>query len=314
MARPLRIQYPGAAYHVTSRGNERKAIFKSRADREKFVDYLQAATQRYGAVIYCYCLMDNHYHLLLETPEGNLSQIMHHINGSYTTYFNVKRKRAGHLFQGRYHAILVEADAYALELSRYIHLNPVRAGIVDRPEEHSWSSYGHYIDGRAKPEWLQTSAVLAHLSSKESEARSRYQTFVEDKLGCSDPSPLQNAVAGTILGCNTFVDMIQRNHFDKSKADRNLPTHRALTRHRSMGQIIEKVDEHIEDKELARKTSIYLCHRYSGEKLRTIGERFGLSDSGVTQASRRLAEKAEKNKFLGQWLREIKKELGVCNV
>jgi REP element-mobilizing transposase RayT len=307
MARPLRIQYPGAAYHITSRGNERKAIFKSRRDREKFVDYLQAATQRYGAVIYCYCLMDNHYHLLLETPGGNLSQIMQHINGSYTTYYNVKRKRAGHLFQGRYHAILVEADAYALELSRYIHLNPVRAGIVKRPEEHSWSSYGHYIDGRAKPEWLQTSPVLAYLSSRESEARSRYRTFVEDKLGCSYPSPLQRAVAGTILGCNVFVDMIRQKHLDNSKADRNLPTHRTLTRHRSMSQIVGKVDEHIEDKEVARKISIHLCHRYSGE-------RFGLSDSGVTQASRRLAEKAEKDKILGQWLREIKEELGMCNV
>ena len=151
MARPLRIQYPGAYYHVTSRGNERKDIFKSRRDREKFLDYLQSATQRYGAVIHCYCLMSNHYHLLLETPEGNLSQIMQHINGSYTTYFNVKRKRAGHLFQGRYHAVLVEADAYALELSRYVHLNPVHAGIATRPEDHAWSSYAAYLDGRAAP-------------------------------------------------------------------------------------------------------------------------------------------------------------------
>ncbi|WP_432823269.1 transposase, partial [Trichloromonas sp.] len=116
MARPLRIQYPGAYYHVTSRGNERKDIFKSRRDREKFLGYLQSATERYGAVIHCYCLMSNHYHLFIETPEGNLSQIMQHVNGSYTTYYNVKRKRAGHLFQGRYAAVLVEADAYALEL------------------------------------------------------------------------------------------------------------------------------------------------------------------------------------------------------
>lgn len=314
MARPLRIQYPGAAYHITSRGNERKDIFKSRGDREKFVEYLRAARQRYGAVIYCYCLMDNHYHLLLKTPKDNLSQIMQHINGSYATYHNIKRKRAGHLFQGRYHAILVEADAYALELSRYIHLNPVRAGMVKRPEEHTWSSYGRYIDGRAQPEWLQTSQILAHLSSKESEARSRYQTFVEDKLGCSYPSPLQKAVAGTILGCNAFVDTIRQKYLDNCKAGRNLPAHRTLTRHRSISQIVGKVHEYIEDKELARKTGIHLCHRYSGEKLRTIGERFGLSDSGVTQASRRLAEKAETDKILGQWLREIKQELDLCNV
>jgi len=124
MARPLRIQYPGAFYHVTSRGNEQQEIFKSRRDREKFCEYLGSASSRYGAIIHSYCLMSNHYHLLLESPEGNLSQIMRHINGAHTTYFNVKRKRAGSLFQGRHKAILVEADEYALELSRYIHLNP----------------------------------------------------------------------------------------------------------------------------------------------------------------------------------------------
>src|SRR5664279_2859353 len=140
MARPLRIEYPGAFYHVTSRGNEQKDIFRSRKDREKFLGYLESAKERYGAVIHAFCLMNNHYHLLLETPSGNLSQIMRHINGAYTTYFNVKRKRAGHLFQGRYKAILVEADEYAKELSRYIHLNPVRVGIVANPEEYRWSS------------------------------------------------------------------------------------------------------------------------------------------------------------------------------
>jgi len=123
MPGPLRIEYPGAFYHVTSRGNERKAIFKSRRDREKFLEYLESASQRYAAIIHIYCLMDNHYHLPIETPSGNLAQIKQHINGAYTTYFNVKRKRSGHLFQGRYRSILVEADAYAKELSRYIHLN-----------------------------------------------------------------------------------------------------------------------------------------------------------------------------------------------
>ncbi len=108
MARPLRIEYPEAFYHVTSRGNERKAIFRNDRDRTKFLSYLETAHERYGAIIHVYCLMDNHYHLLIETPGGNLSQILHHVNGAYTTYFNVKRQRSGHLFQGRYRAILVE--------------------------------------------------------------------------------------------------------------------------------------------------------------------------------------------------------------
>jgi putative transposase len=144
MARPLRITYPDAFYHITSRGNEQKPVFKSRKDRIKFLEYLESATERYNAVIHAYCLMDNHYHLLLETPSGNLSRIMAHINGAYTAYFNRKRDRAGHLFQGRYKAIVVEADEYAKELSRYIHLNPVRAKIVELPEGYEWSSYIYY--------------------------------------------------------------------------------------------------------------------------------------------------------------------------
>ena len=140
MARPLRIAFPGAFYHVTARGNERKAVFKSIRDRQKFIEYLETATERYNAVIHAYCLMDNHYHLLLETPSGNLPQIMQHINGAYTTYFNLKRVRAGHLFQGRYKAILVEMDEYAKELSRYIHLNPVRAKLAE-------TCSGNYLSG-----------------------------------------------------------------------------------------------------------------------------------------------------------------------
>ena len=126
MGRPLRISFPGAFYHVTSRGNERRSIYQTNRDFEKFIGYLESATERYGARIHCFCLMTNHYHLLLETPRGNLQAILHHLNTGYTNYFNTKKKRVGHLFQGRYKAILVEKDHYALELSRYIHLNPVK--------------------------------------------------------------------------------------------------------------------------------------------------------------------------------------------
>src|SRR6266581_1819550 len=180
MARPLRIVYPGAFYHVTSRGNEQKDVFKSQSDREKFFAYLESATERYGAVIHAYCLMSNHYHLLLETPAGNLSQIMGHINGAYTTYFNIKRKRSGHLFQGRFKAILVEADEYAAELSRYIHLNPVRAGITAKPEEYRWSSYRVYIGENKATDWLKTEFILGYFGGKAPAAQKKYREFVED--------------------------------------------------------------------------------------------------------------------------------------
>ena len=161
MARPLRIAFPGAFYHVTTRGNERKTVFKRKRDRERFLEYLETATERYHAVIHAYCLMDNHYHLLLDTPAGNLSQIMHHGNGAYTTYFNVKRARSGHLFQGRYKAILVEKDEYAKELSRYIHLNPVRAKMVEQPEQYEWTRY------RFEPDALALVAAHCHGNRRE---------------------------------------------------------------------------------------------------------------------------------------------------
>jgi REP element-mobilizing transposase RayT len=187
MARPLRITYPGAFYHVTSRGNEQRDVFKSNRDREKFLSYLESSTVRYGAVIHAYCLMSNHYHLLLKTPQGNLSQIMRHINGAYTTYFNIKRKRAGHLFQGRYKAILVEADTYAQELSRYLHLNPVRAAMVAQPEEHPWSSYRYYIGTTTPPTWLNTGFILGCFDN----CRDNYRLFVKERIDKTYESPLK---------------------------------------------------------------------------------------------------------------------------
>ena len=178
MARPLRIEYQGAFYHITSRGNERKDIYKGEQDFIKFLSYLETGVKRYKAVIHVYCLMKNHYHLLLETPRGNLSQIMRHINGAYTTYFNTKRKRTGHLFQGRYKAILVDADEYIGELSRYIHLNPVRAGIVSKPEEYYWSSYQCYIGKKKTPGWLKTDFILGYFGDKTKTARGKYDWFI----------------------------------------------------------------------------------------------------------------------------------------
>ncbi len=132
MARPLRIEYEGAFYHITARGNERKRVFLSKADYEKFLADLRSSAERFSVVIHCYVLMGNHYHLIVETPKANLSSFMHAIQSGYTTYFNTKRGRSGHLFQGRYKSILIDKDAYLLELSRYIHLNPVRARMREK--------------------------------------------------------------------------------------------------------------------------------------------------------------------------------------
>ena len=306
MARPLRIEYPGAFYHVTSRGNERKDIFKSQRDREQFLSYVESAVVRYGAVVHTWCLMSNHYHLLLETPVGNLSQIMRHINGAYTTYVNVKRKRAGHLFQGRYKAILVEADAYALELSRYMHLNPVRAGMVAKPEDYQWSSYRSYIGDSPTPAWLKTDLILGSVGRNASMAPTMYRRFVEDLLGRDYDSPLKDAVASTVLGRVEFVRDVVERHVGQTGAARNLPAVKALAHRPSMEAIIMTIKAELKNCEaLVRNVSLYGCQHYSGATLKDIGVRFGISDSAVSQASRRVALQAETDRQLKKLLARV---------
>ena len=239
MARPLRIAFPGAFYHVTSRGNERKAVFKSKRDREKFLEYLESATLRYEARIHAYCLMDTHYHLLLETPSGNLSQIMRHINGAYTTHFNVKRERSGHLFQGRYKAILVDIDEYAKELSRYIHLNPVRAKMVEAPEEYDWSSYKFYIGKQKSASWLYRDFILGYFDKKVSTAQKRYQDFVTALVDQEYDSPLNEVVSSTLLGSADFIAHIKENFLAAKKPDKELPALKELVKKTSMQDIFE---------------------------------------------------------------------------
>ena len=145
MGRPLRIEFENAVYHITSRGNERKKIYRDDGDKENFLGLLEDYKNRYNFVIHCFVLMDNHYHLVIETLRPNLIKIMHGLNSGYTGYFNKKYKRSGHLFQGRYKAIIVDKENYLLELSRYVHLNPLRAKIINKTKDYKWSSYGGYI-------------------------------------------------------------------------------------------------------------------------------------------------------------------------
>lgn len=308
MARPLRITYPGAFYHVTSRGNERKAVFKSKRDREKFLEYLESATQRYDARIHTYCMMDTHYHLLLETPSGNLSQIMRHINGAYTTYFNVKRDRSGHLFQGRYKAILVDIDKYAKELSRYIHLNPVRAKMVETPEEYDWSSYKLYIGKQGSAKWLCRDFILGYFGEKVSMAQKRYQDFVNAFTDQEYNSPLEEVVSSTLLGGADFIKFIKDSYLSAKKPNKELPALKELVKKPSMRDIFKEVELVIpKDKVLSRNIKMYLCQRYTGHKLKEIGFHFGIGESGVSQACRRVAHKIEKDKKLKKKIERLVK-------
>jgi len=312
MARQLRIEFPGAFYHVTARGNERKAVFKSIQDREKFCDYLESASNRYGAVIHAYCLMDNHYHLLIETPLGNLSKIMQHINGAYTTYFNIKRQRSGHLFQGRYKSILVEIDEYAKELSRYIHLNPVRAKMVKTPEEYQRSSYRYYVDKKKAPKWLYRDFILGYFGKRLSISQRKYKEFVHSLVGEDYDSPFADVISSVILGSSEYAQAIKDQFLKKKPQDRELPALTELVDRPGIRAISEMVDSVIQtDDKLAKQIKLYFCHQYSGLKLQEIGDYFGIGQSGVSQASRRFVDKIKINKKLLKKIGKIKKGLGL---
>ena len=215
MARPIRLEFPNALYHVMSRGNGGEEIFVEDEDRQVFLDLLSELLTRHDIICYAYCLMDNHYHLLIETPRSNLSQLMRELNGRYTRFFNKTRRRMGHVFQGRYKAIIVQKDNYLLELSRYIVLNPVRAGMIDSPENYYWSSYCASIGQCVCPEWLAADNLLISFGNQRKDAVRQYKKYVRQGAG----QPFSGKISQqTYLGDKSFICEVQK-HISQKQSD-----------------------------------------------------------------------------------------------
>jgi REP element-mobilizing transposase RayT len=317
MARALRIEYEGAVYHVTARGNERSKIFFSKKDYARFKEYLGEAKEKYGFLLNAYVLMTNHYHLVVETPEKNLSRIMHYLNGSYTTYTNIKRKRSGHLFQGRYKAIVVDKDSYFLELSRYLHLNPVRAKMVQKPEEYPYSSYTSLITG--KPESIvDVGAILGMFSKSEKQARQLYKAFVEGAMGKEPENPLKKVYGGVILGGEGFIkkvlSQLERDRIEKIEVSHRQALHATLR----VEQIIEAIRRHYRmsldviggnKSSEARNACIYLLKRHTGASNVEIGEIFGkLTYSAIAKISQSFSKRMEHDEELRKRVESIQSE------
>ncbi len=207
MARPLRLEFPGALYHVTSRGNRQDNVYLDDTDRAAFLAVVGEVCDRFQWVLHVYCLMRNHYHLVLETVEANLSRGMRHLNGVYTQRFNRRHGRVGHVFQGRYKAILVQKDAYLLTLSRYVALNPVRAGVVGHPAEWPWSSYRAMVGLEPSPDWLATDWVLSQFGPERAQAIRAYERFVREGIG--KPGPWGDVRHQVFLGDERFMARLQ---------------------------------------------------------------------------------------------------------
>ncbi len=206
MARPLRLEYPGALYHITSRGNERKKIFLDDEERKLFQQLLTTVVEKHQWVCHAYCLMDNHYHLLVEVKQPDVSEGMGWLNGVYTQKINRRRKRVGHLFQGRFKSVLVQKESHLLEVARYIVLNPVRARIVKSPSDWEWSSFRATAGACKPPKCLATDWILVQFAKTRAIARRRYAEFVMEGI---DSKSIWNGLrAKSVLGKKEFLDEI----------------------------------------------------------------------------------------------------------
>ena len=281
MARPLRIEYPGAVYHITSRGNAYQDIFLDDPDREKFLDVLDQAVERFNWLCHAYCLMTNHYHLLIETVDPTLSRGMRQLNGVYTQAFNRRHERVGHLFQGRYKAILVEKEAYLLELSRYIVLNPVRAKMVKKPEEWEWSSYRATAGLSEVPPFLTTDWILSQFADERKKAQRLYRRFVAKETGRSPWDDLKGQI---YLGSEKFIKSIPK---PKTKLNEVPRAQRLLDRPR-LKEIFAEAETEDE--------GIFKAYHDYGYTMREIAEYLGIHYATVSRHLRRM-ERGEIARF-----------------
>ena len=273
MARPLRIEFAGALYHVTSRGNGREDIYLDDSDRELFMVVLGEACGLFNWTVHAWCLMSNHYHLLVETPDSNLSRGMRYLNGVYTQRFNRTHSHVGHLFQGRFKAILVEKEAHMLELARYVVLNPVRAGMVESAEQWSWSSYPAMVGLSGCPEWFDREWLLGNFGESNRSAVRQYMRFVEDGVLQSSPwSMLKNQI---YLGSDRFVEKVQSDLPSRQQKLSEIPK----AQKRSMPKSIEEYLTMTS----SRDEAIVAAYKSGGYTLQDIGSHFGKHYSTISR-------------------------------
>ena len=286
MARPLRIEFPGAVYHVTARGDRREPIFVDDQDRQALLDIVGQALGRFDAEMLAYCLMGNHYHFVLHTRQANLSLLMRQINGVYTQAFNRRHDKVGHLFQGRFKAILVDRDAYLLEVCRYVELNPVAARIVKKPQGWPWSSYRAHVGEQTAPDWLDTDGLQGHVLGRPVRTatdRLRGARRYAELVASSAKTPLwENALRQQIyLGDEAFVERMQALAEPQNSADPDIPKVQR-SKARSLDQWLSSCT--------TREEALYRAHTESALSMSAIARQLGLS---VSRVSRLIAQEEQ---------------------
>ena len=299
MARPLRLEFPGAFYHVFARGNEKRTIFSDDADFSVFLRLLGLAHQRFGFILHAYALMPNHYHLLLKTPQAGLSRGLHLINGLYGQHFNRRHRRVGHLFQGRFKALLVDENAYWMILSRYIHQNPVRAGLASRPWEYRWSSCPAFLGMGPAPAWLDIETTMRIFSDDPREGREEFARFTTATV---KGHPWARAVGQAFWGGREFALAMQKRasgrlceEHSRSTLLRPRPTEDAVLK--AVARAFGESDPLMpwRRSSFSAKAAALLLHERAGLRLAEIAARYGLRCSALHKAITRFKEKLSRD-------------------
>jgi putative transposase len=322
MARPQRIIYSDAWYHVMNRGAGRHKIYTDRVDREIFLQTLGEACHQFKIEIHAYCLMENHYHLLIKTPQANLSRAMRHINGVYTQRYNRLKKIDGPLFRGRYKAILVDADAYLLHLSKYIHLNPISARMVDNLEQYEWSSYPAYIDNVKSPIWLVREDIYGQFTANEQKAE-HYKCFMANEDLNKKLIKFYSQQSGSpVLGDDEFV-----NSLALLKPSRETPRHSQVYGRPSISAVISEVamvfgqdfgtlitvKKGRVKSNIPRKMAMYIARKYGDYRFQELAEAFGLKHyGGASYAVYAFTQELQKDPELEIMVNRVIGKLGIA--
>ena len=307
MSRGLRIEYDGALYHVMNRGVGRMSTFRDDDDRKRFLSFVEKTVVDGDIAVLAFCLMPNHYHLLCSTPHGGLNRWMRSINGGYARAFNQRHGRVGHLWQGRYKALLVEDGQYMLECSRYIHLNPNRGKLTRPTERYRWSSYRNYVGGPTVVDWIERQPIL---NSVGGDAK-QYRAYVESGKGEKQLSPFERATAGLVLGAESFVTKVR-----KMLEDRVSDEQPSLNELRRSGlpsaESVEHVVNEIFGDEPSRRRGrmkLYTLRKFSNLTTTAIAKRYGRRHSAVSMAVKAIDEEASKSPALAKRIARLSKRL-----
>ena len=313
MARQLRVEFANAVYHVTARGNERKAIYRDDADRQRFLETVEEAVERFGILVHAYCLMPNHYHLLLQTPRANISAAAGWLQTTYSVRFNRRHHRSGHVCQGRFKAHLVEEDAYAEQLIKYIHLNPVRPEDKRKPipperkrdlVKYRWSSHRAYAGLDAAPPAWCCLEWLSYFGRTRRLAHAEYCRQIDQMFGQVIRSPWEDLRQGLVLGGNALWEKV-RGLIGEAKGDEGI-----RWRRRADAEEVSGVIQRLVAEETDRRVAIWLRVCLGGEQMTAVAGEYGYRDgSGVHRVIERLQERAKSDRTLARRLKSLASEV-----